>query len=460
MILVSLVIGVLFVSGCVQQKPETRIEWLQTGNTLHITQLQPKQSRELADNRIGQMASLEADIHTEQDADGFVYQNIDLGMKWVRLSVDYFDWDEVKSTGLYSEYNIDPNHDRAITGLVDNDIKITYTLVYWDEKDEEIQNELGEEYTRFKTEEEIQRYLDYVRFVIHHFKGRIEYYEILNEPISGSGTLQSVKVDDYINLVKRVVPVIREEDPGAKVAVGAIPNLYEPADYDYLISILNSDIMSMVDAISFHPMHGVSPDYELKEFYYEYPSVIQEIKAVASANGFKGEYIADELVWRTAKNPLPSEPWIYSEIVAAKYYARGIVSSLGMNLTTGLALEALEDFPLMVSVIRNLCTIMAGAEPISLPIEIQSEATNIQNYSFSLHNGDKLVALWTDGVAVDDDPGIEATLTLPGFSAQKVIGIDVLNSFEQQMVTNVEDGNLVIRNLLVKDYPIILRLTP
>jgi hypothetical protein len=61
---------------------------------------------------------------------------------------------------------------------------------------------------------------------------------------------------------------------------------------------------------------------------------------------------------------------------------------------------------------------------------------------------------------VDDDPGITTTLTLPGSSDQRATGIDVLYSFEQQVITDTEDGNLVIRNLLVKDYPIILRLAP
>ena len=103
---------------------------------------------------------------------------------------------------------------------------------------------------------------------------------------------------------------------------------------------------------------------------------------------------------------------------------------------------------------------MAGAEPVSVPIEIQSEATNIKSYAFSLPNDDKLLALWTDGVAVDNDPGIETALTLPDFSAQKVVGIDVLNGFQQQLVTSTEDGNLVINNLLVKDYSIILQLSP
>ena len=44
------------------------------------------------------------------------------------------------------------------------------------------------------------------------------------------------------------------------------------------------------------------------------------------------------------------------------------------------------------------------------------------------------------------------------FVAQKVIGIDVLHGFEQELIAETENGNLVIRNLLVKDYPIILRL--
>jgi hypothetical protein len=39
------------------------------------------------------------------------------------------------------------------------------------------------------------------------------------------------------------------------------------------------------------------------------------------------------------------------------------------------------------------------------------------------------------------------------------MGIDVLHGFEQQMITSEEDGNLVIRDLLVRDYPIILRLS-
>lgn len=133
--------------------------------------------------------------------------------------------------------------------------------------------------------------------------------------------------------------------------------------------------------------------------------------------------------------------------------------NLGMDITTGLAGTS-HDFnlPKMIA-IQNLCNILAGADSVSLPIEVQSEATNIRNYSFSLPNGEKLFALWTDGVAVDADPGVKAILTFPEITAEKVVGIDILNSFEQEMITDVEDGKLVIRDLLIKDYPIILRFT-
>jgi len=101
---------------------------------------------------------------------------------------------------------------------------------------------------------------------------------------------------------------------------------------------------------------------------------------------------------------------------------------------------------------------MAGAEPIELPIEIQSEATNIESYTFSLTNGDKLVALWTDGVAVDNDSGVNATVAIPNLSAQKVIGIDVLEGYQQDVVITIENGNTVIQNLKVRDYPLILNI--
>jgi len=217
--------------------------------------------------------------------------------------------------------------------------------------------------------------------------------------------------------------------------------------------------MPLIDAVAWH-IGGPSPEPQYEcfgDYYYRYPSIVQEIKDIAAANGFEGEFIADELNWRSPLVPHPSEPGVYSETACAKYFARGIVRNLGMDVTVGVG--GISNIrPIHYSTVQNLCTIMAGAEPIDLPSEIQSEATKVRSYAFSLPNGDKLFALWTDGVAVDNDPGVEATVTLTDLSEYKVMGIDVLNSFQQELVTSTEDGNLIINNLLVKDYPIILHL--
>jgi hypothetical protein len=216
--------------------------------------------------------------------------------------------------------------------------------------------------------------------------------------------------------------------------------------------------MPLVDAVNVHPMFGVSPQYdETKEYYYGYPSLVRQMKQVAAGNGFKGEWIAEGIDWRTSINASPYQPWQYTENVAAKYYARGIVMHLGMDFLTVIG-SAHAVHP-TARVVQNLCTVMAGNRPTNLRVQIQSSAERNTHYTFSLPNGDRLVALWNDNTAVDHYRGEPSTVIVKGVSAKKVTAIDVLYSSEQEMITETEGGNLVIRNLLVKDYPIILRLT-
>ena len=460
-VLASLVVGAVgYYLYKTLQKPEIQTGQFQVGNTQEITQFQTKTSQEIENNRMGDMVTLHPQIHREEP-DYFANRINDAGLKWMRVSIDTFDWREVEEIGAYSEHYIYPEQDGTITALANKGINVMYTIVFWDK---EIQSNQEEGYSRFKTEEEIQRYLDYVKFIVGHFKGRIEYYEILNESNIGGwrppyADQQYVKVDDYINLVKRTVHVIHQEDPKAKIVTGGIAPLHRTEDTmyldsagrEYLFGILESDAMSLVDAFSWHATGGTSPEYGA-EHYYSYPALLQEIKDVASAHGFEGEYISEEMHWRTFETPHSDEYDGYSKITAAKYLARAIVLHLGMDITAGLA-ESLESQPKQI-VIQSLSTLMAGAEQVDLSIGIQSEATNIRSYSFSLSNGDKLIALWTDGVAVDDDPGVRADLILGNSIIDEVVAIDVLNGYQQTLVA---DGN-TIKDLIVKDYPLIIKI--
>jgi len=96
--------------------------------------------------------------------------------------------------------------------------------------------------------------------------------------------------------------------------------------------------------------------------------------------------------------------------------------------------------------------------PENIPLHIQCNDTTIRSCGFTIPGDRKMIALWTDEIAVDYDPGVSATIKIPGFVDKKVYGIDVLHGFEQELITEFENDSLVIRNLLIKNYPIILRI--
>jgi hypothetical protein len=365
-----------------------------------------------------------------------------------------------------SELYFPPEFDSFVDILVGNGVAVNYMLLYWDKAG----HALGEELPtpRFKTEQEIQDFVEYARLVVRHFKGRIQYYTIWNEPDACGGDINNcIEPLDYQNLAEQIIPVIREEDPQAKVVSG--PNVLFHAQ-DQLLTLLNSDVIQLFDVISWHPLYDIGPNSTEfhGNYYYDYPSIIQEIKDTASASGFQGEYWGSELTWNSVEtcSPHPDcDPADIggiqdTDIQVAKYYARGIVIQLGLDVGVGLGGSGTNpSSPVSYPTVRNMATVMAGTRPDSLVVDIESAAMNITSYGFSLPDGDKLFALWTDGVAIDDDPGVSATLTFPGLSPTEVTSIDVLDGYEQELIAETGNGSLVIRDLLVKDYPIFVRLT-
>ena len=319
---------------------------------------------------------------------------------------------------------------------------------------------------RFKTQEQIQDFLDYIRFVVGHLKGRVQYYSLWTEPdYCGGGPdpppddeIKCVEALDYISLAQQAIPVIREEDPEAKIILAPVVLYY---GRDWLFKVLESDVAKLFDVIDWHPFYDQAPDKteSFGNYYYDYPSIVGNIKDMAAASGFQGEFWGTDISWWILGDPNGPNDEVnsHTEIQAAKYFARVTLTHLGLGLRVGVeGVHSRMRQPW--ETMRILTTAMAGASPVNLAQEIESEADNIASYGFTLPNGDRLFALWNDDAAVDDDPGAGSTLTFPDLAAQRVVGIDVLNGFEQELTTETENGDLVIRNLLVKDYPIILRL--
>jgi len=351
-------------------------------------------SAELADNRVSAFTC--ALLHPEYEPEVFPEYGVldpqyilDLGVKRVRLSINNLDppkidWDA-------SEFVVEPRHDAFITELVKNGVSITFNLTFWD-KDFASQGGTVS-YPRFKSEKEIQRYLEYVEFIVSHFKGKIEYYELWNEP-TNRDSIMWIEVDDYIDLARRAIPIIRREDPTARIVVSDTYPVF-PDHRAYLFALLGSELMPLVDVVAWHPMYGTSPAYDFHaDYYYGYPALVRDIKQTAAAQGFDGEYEGDELNWLTPDQSSPYQPWPneYTESQCAKYFARGILMHLG--LVDSVSMILLNNKPMVYWTIQNLCTAMAGNVSINMPAEIDIESEGPVAYcAFRYPNGDRMLAV-------------------------------------------------------------------
>jgi hypothetical protein len=428
---------------------------LQVGNTHPRWTLDARKSPDLADNGIGLIFHNFWDLN---DPAGLVGPEIvDLGAKLVRASVNeadaaLIDWSR-------PELVIEPGHDRFFTDCTRNGVAVMYILQFWDKAWHATGKEVP--IPRFQTQAEIDRYLAYAGFIVNHFKDRVDQYELWNEPTS-EGTLMTILVDDYVDLAVQTIPRIKALDPGAKVAVGSVAGMDAPHLRSFLFRLIEDDaLMAMADVVSWHPFFGASPEAEnYRDYYAEYPSLVQTIIQTARAHGFTGEFRADEMVYRS-----PDCPWcaagdpLYSDLDAAKYYARGLVLHAGMDVGPGVAGMSSVRTPSFRTT-QNLATLLAGAQAQDLSFELSTTITQVLSYTFALPDGSTLLAFWDHGPARDGYLAAKATLRLLGMAGRSADGLDVLYGYQQPLVVRNQAGDLVIQDVLVSDYPRLVRLTP
>jgi hypothetical protein len=430
----------------------------QTGNNASKNLIVSQTLNKLNNNRIGStLLLLRRKYPTSEEIEGmsgvakmWLDRVSDLNMKWQRVCLNPIEWGNTSDEAFsmydpYSRNEITHYQYDGLKLLSENGVSITVPIVHWDEK---LHANNPPDYSK---EEDVNSYLEYSRFLVRNLKDKIDYWEILNEAV------HYVELQDYLRLIQRTVYVIRQEDPDAKIVVGGSTILMYPEYKDYLFGVLQSDVMPLVDGIVIHSMYGPSPQYfDTRQYYYEYPELIRQMKVTAEANGFKGEYFADEMSWRTEHNRHFAEIWEYSETQAAKYYGRGIVMNQGMDLWTGIGEE---DIQPIHQVVRNLGIIMSGATPIDIKTEIALEFDGPVSYcAFKYANGDKMLAVWSDAASQDYDPAYSTTITFAGLNAPKAIAMDTLYGIEQELVFEVEGQDTIIKNFLVKDYPVFIRL--
>jgi hypothetical protein len=413
----------------------------------------------------------------------------DLGLKWVRIGYwdDVVNWHHVeREKGVYA---IDARADDIVTETVRNGVEIVLCLAY--------SNRLyapGYERKRPKTmwnfhdvhpppptdnPEMLEGYKNYVRFMVRHFRDRITYYELYNETDSYAYRPDRPLADgyrEYCQLVREVVPIIRAEQPTAKIVIGS-PGQLAPL---FFTTCLEEGIGPLVDVLAWHPFYQADPE---SPAYRRYVADVQALKEQARAHGFRGSCMGTEFTW-SAPYPqaVPEErrPLVVSELVKAKYLARLMITHAWLDMPAfwnetwqdqlidwdvGLFRNTFSSDPLnpmqpqpAYYVLRTLCTVFEEAHPADLTVRVRRARREVDVFTFHRPDGGALVALWAAGTGRDRFPDIRADVVLPGIRCERATGIDTLNGTEQELDVATDGKNTLMANLRIKDYPVILRL--
>jgi hypothetical protein len=433
------------VSGFIWPPSESTSQTLmvQNGNTNERTQFFISLPDDIQDNHIA--TQYDAIDYGEDLTDFGIYRQ---GVTRARVSTNGIEPETDKRDN--PEMPLSQAQQDHFNRMAYEDIIVTYILIFYDKENHP--NGDGLPVYRFQRGEDPQAWLEYVRYMADALHDRVEYFEIWNEPDIPNYWPKSIYLADYLDLIRITVPVIRENAPEAKIIVGGVSGTAYDGAYNYLLGVLNSDVMPMVDVIGWHPMYNFTPDIpRFRQYYYDYPNRIQEIKDTAAANGFTGEFHATELSFRTEVD-LGDEFYTLSQVGANKYFLQSALMHRGEDISIGLGSGYF--------VIRRLSTMMAGMEPVDFARDIETYADNLMNYSFDDANGNLILALWSHTDIEEFDPGIESTITIPNVDVSRVVAIDLLYNLEQELVFSVDNGELKIENLLIKDYPLLIRIEP
>jgi hypothetical protein len=157
----------------------------------------------------------------------------------------------------------------------------------------------------------IEDWREYVRTVVSRYKGRIQAYEIWNEP--NWTEYWSGSMDQMLTLTREASHIIRSTDPRALVVS---PSAAAAPGIPWLVEFLKKGGGQYVDVIAFHfyvDPHTLPPEEMLP--------LIQRVRQVLADNG-----LADKPVWNTETGWLPPAK-LESDELGAAFLARAYIVS-------------------------------------------------------------------------------------------------------------------------------------
>lgn len=205
------------------------------------------------------------------------------------------------------------------------------------------------------TQRERAGWLRYVEHTVHHFKDRVCYFEIWNEPdVSAFLVTHDVWCETYEEFVKMTVPVIRAHAPEAKI-------LFCTAGLDNGEALLRRGIAEYVDIHSFHG-YNAWPELCLGDQKNTMTFVKERAPHLAIWRGEAGFPSYNDPRSKGALSDMQ-----VSEIMQAKFILRHVVCDMTNNLLDKTFYFHAYDFEHFSKVVRYHYGVLRHKEPRRKP---------------------------------------------------------------------------------------------
>lgn len=437
------------------------ISSMQLENNNPISFYALKDSSELNDSRIGVLVSGMVN-NPASDWLNWALKLKQFGFTRARVTLNASDGPAVDPDLLGDiEKFIPPEYIENYKAMKDLGIVTRYSLSFWDLENR--QNGGSISYKRLSSDEEIQRYLDYVRMVVTSLKGLVDEYELWNESDANRDWYQRIEPEDYIKVAKLAIPIIREVDPQAKVVLISTSSYVDQPCQEYSKIILESDVISMADAISLHTVNNDASPVFLSDYYYGYEGMWKDIKKMAEENGFTGEYYADELNYRSEYSlsflqPEPGNYHPYEPEIAAKYFARMIAINLGMDISVGTSGTNEYERPIEAKMIQNMAYLMDGLQAFPFELSVESDSELIRYYTFSDLDENNYIVIWNDAEAAVTSMDTLASISFVNQNVKAITSYDPYLMNQQNLEYSITSEGIKLDGLLIKDYPLFYKI--
>lgn len=181
------------------------------------------------------------------------------GVKWIRIQSGWARTE--KERGVYDFGWLDSIVDNLIARGLRPWISCGFGNPLYDEEAAKWFGAVG--CPPIHTPEQRQAWCNYITALARHFAGRVEWYEIWNEP-DGKGFWKcGVNPAEYADLIMMTAPALRKGCPDVKIMGGGL-RARESDLLTYADRVFRTDAVKMIDALSYHGYDIAEEDISCK----------------------------------------------------------------------------------------------------------------------------------------------------------------------------------------------------